>query len=194
MPYSFFAMVDRMKYINRWALMRNSMSENICEHSHQVAVIAHALALIGNKKFNKSYNAERAAMLALYHDTTEVITGDMPTPVKYFNDDIKRAYKDIEKDASLRLLSLLPEEFRADYEPLFLKQEGDAELWKLVKGADKLSALIKCIEEDRAGNKEFSKALESQRKIISDFDSPEVKYFCDNFLEAYSLTLDEHTK
>lgn len=187
-------MINRMKYIDRWALMRNADTENICEHSHQVAVISHALALIGNKKFGKKYNAERICLLALYHDATEVITGDMPTPVKYFNDDIKTAYKNIEKTASERLLDMLPQEFKEDYEPFFSKQEGDIELWKLVKAADKLSALIKCIEETRAGNKEFEKALASQRKLIDEIDLPEGEYFTENFLPSFELTLDEHTK
>ena len=139
--------VKRMEtLIDRWALMNNSTKENIAEHSHSVAVIAHALALIGNKKFGKSYNAERAALLALYHDTTEVITGDMPTPVMYYNDDIKNVYKNIECIAGKRLLDMLPEEFRSDYESFFEKKDEDKELWKLVKAADKISALIKCID------------------------------------------------
>lgn len=191
---NFFAMVNRMKLIDRWALMRNTSKENIAEHSHSVAVIAHALALIGNKKFGKSYNAERAAVLALYHDTTEVITGDMPTPVKYYNDEIKNAYKSIEQTAGERLLSMLPDEFREDYLPVFEVQEEDAELWKLVKAADKISALIKCIEETRMGNREFEIALKAQEKKIDCIDLQEVKYFKENFLSSYYLTLDEHTK
>ena len=192
--YNFFAMVNRMKLIDRWALMQNTSKENIAEHSHSVAVLAHALALIGNREFEKSYNADRAAVLALYHDTTEVITGDMPTPVKYYNEDIKRAYKDIECAAGERLLSMLPGEYRADYSPLFEKNEEDAELWRLVKAADKISALIKCIEETRMGNREFEIALKAQEKIIKEIDLPEVKFFTDNFLKSYYLTLDEHTK
>ena len=194
MNSNFFAMVNRMKLIDRWALMRNTQKENIAEHSHNVAVIAHALALIGNKKFGKNYEAQRACLLALYHDTTEVITGDMPTPVKYYNDSIKNVYKDIEETAGDRLLAMLPEEFRDDYYPLFHKDEKDEELWKLVKAADKISALIKCIEEDRMGNKEFSKALEMQEKLINEIELDEVKYFKENFLNGYYLTLDEHTK
>ncbi len=194
MNSNFFAMVNRMKLIDRWALMRNTQKENIAEHSHNVAVIAHALALIGNKKFGKNYDAQRACLLALYHDTTEVITGDMPTPVKYYNDSIKNVYKDIEETAGDRLLAMLPEEFRDDYYPLFHKDEKDEELWKLVKAADKISALIKCIEEDRMGNKEFSKALEMQEKLINEIELDEVKYFKENFLNGYYLTLDEHTK
>lgn len=191
---NFFAMVNRMKLIDRWALMRNTSKENIAEHSHNVAVIAHALCIIGNKKFGKDYDAERCAVLALYHDTTEVITGDMPTPVKYYNEDIKSVYKDIERIAGDRLLAMLPEEFKADYAPLFEKQAADEELWKIVKAADRISALIKCIEECRMGNQEFSIALESQKKIVDDIDMPEVDYFRKEFLPAYSLTLDEHTK
>ncbi|MCD7796336.1 MAG: 5'-deoxynucleotidase [Clostridiales bacterium] len=194
MNNNFFAMVNRMKFINRWALMNNTTPENIAEHSHSVAVIAHALALIGNKKFGKNYNAERICLLALYHDTTEVITGDMPTPVKYYNDDIKNVYKDVEKTAGERLLAMLPEEFAEEYEPFFNKSDEDKELWVLVKAADKISALIKCIEETRMGNREFEKALDAQRKIIDDIDLDEVKYFSENFLPSYYLTLDDHTK
>lgn len=194
MTYNFFAMIDRMKYIDRWALMRNSKNENISEHSHQVAVLAHALALIGNKEFGKDYDAARTALLALYHDASEVITGDMPTPVKYFNDEIRTAYKDIEKTAATRLLDMLPKSYRADYEALFIAQESDKALWKLVKAADKLSALIKCIEEARAGNREFEKALAAQRQLIDEIDMPEVQFFKENFLPAFELTLDEHTK
>ena len=192
--YNFFAMVNRMKLIDRWALMRNTSKENIAEHSHSVAVIAHALALIGNKKFGKNYNTERVCLLALYHDTTEVITGDMPTPVKYYNDNIKTVYKDIEHIAGDRLLAMLPEEFQEDYAPLFEKQEADKALWVLVKAADKISALIKCIEERRMGNLEFEKALEAQEKLIDEIELDEVKYFKERFLSGYYLTLDEHTK
>ena len=191
---SFFAMVNRMKLIDRWALMRNTSKENIAEHSHSVAVIAHALALIGNKKFGKSYDENRTALLALYHDTTEVITGDMPTPVKYYNNEIKDVYKDIEHIAGQRLLDMLPEEFKEDYEPFFEAKKQDKELWALVKAADKISALIKCIEESRMGNLEFEKALEAQEKKIAAIELDEVKYFTKHFLPAYYQTLDEHTK
>lgn len=191
---NFFAMAGRMRLINRWSLMQNASQENIAEHSHSVAVIAHALCVIGNKKFGKSYNAERCALLALYHDTTEVITGDMPTPVKYYNDDIKSAYKSIENAAGSRLLDMLPEELKDEYSPLFNKEPADEELWKIVKAADKIDALIKCINETRLGNKEFEKALEAQKQIIADIDMDEVRYFEKEFLPAYYLTLDEHTK
>lgn len=191
---NFFAMVNRMKLIDRWALMRSASKENIAEHSHGVAVISHALCIIGNKKFGKNYNAERCAVLALYHDTTEVITGDMPTPVKYYNEEIKSVYRDIEKKAGERLVAMLPDEFKEDFEPFFEKRDGDEELWRIVKAADKIGALIKCIEECRAGNREFEIALKSQRKIVDNIDMPEVKYFKKEFLPAYELTLDEHTK
>lgn len=192
--FNFFAMVNRMKMIDRWALMQNTSKENIAEHSHSVAVIAHALALIGNKEFGKNYNADRAALLALYHDTTEVITGDMPTPVKYYNDEIREVYKSIEDIAGKRLLSMLPDDYKADYAPFFNQKEEDKELWKLVKAADKISALIKCIEENRMGNKEFEIALKSQEKKIEEINLPEVKFFSEHFMKAYYLTLDEHTK
>ena len=192
--YNFFAMVNRMKLIDRWALMHNTTKENIAEHSQCVAVLAHALALIGNRECGKSYNAERAALLALYHDTTEVITGDMPTPVKYYNDDIRTVYKDIEAKAGERLLAMLPEAYRPAYLPLFEKQPEDETLWQLVKAADKISALIKCIEETRMGNREFEMALKAQEAKIAAIDLPEVRYFSEHFLPAYYLTLDEHTK
>lgn len=192
--YNFFAMVNRMKMIDRWALMQNTSKENIAEHSHSVAVIAHALALIGNKEFGKNYNADRVALLALYHDTTEVITGDMPTPVKYYNDEIREVYKSIEDIAGKRLLSMLPDDYKEDYEPFFKQNDEDKELWKLVKAADKISALIKCIEENRMGNKEFEIALKSQEKKIEEINLPEVRFFADHFMKAYYLTLDEHTK
>ena len=191
---NFFAMVNRMKLIDRWALMRNTSKENIAEHSHNVAVISHALCTIGNKKFGKSYDAERCAVLALYHDLTEVITGDMPTPVKYYNNEIQGVYKDIEKIAGERLLAMLPDEFKADYQPFFEQKEEDKELWKIVKAADRIDALIKCIEECRMGNREFEIAKEKQIKIVDEIDMDEVRYFTKEFLPAYSLTLDEHTK
>ena len=191
---NFFAMVSRMRLIDRWALMQNAAEENIAEHSHNVAVIAHALCVIGNKKFGKKYNAERCALLAIYHDTTEVITGDMPTPVKYGSDEMKTVYKNVEALAGNRLLDMLPPEFRDEYNPLFNKDSKDEELWKIVKAADKIDALIKCINETRMGNREFEKALEAQEKLIDEIDMPEVEYFRKEFLPAYYLTFDEHTK
>lgn len=192
--YNFFAMVNRMKYIDRWALMPNTQKENIAEHSHSVAIIAHALALIGKKEFGKTYDENRVAVLALYHDTTEVITGDMPTPVKYYNDEIKSVYKDIEAVAGKRLLAMLPDDYQYEYQSFFDHKDEDKQLWKLVKAADKISALIKCIEENRMGNREFDIALKTQEKKIAEIDMPEVKFFSEHFLKAYYLTLDEHTK
>ena len=194
MSSNFFAMVERMKLIDRWALMNNTGKENIAEHSHTVAVIAHALALIGNKKFGRSYNAERCALLALYHDTTEVITGDMPTPVKYYNDTIRRAYKEIEATAGGSSAGHAAGGIPTGLRPCFHPDPADKELWQLVKAADKISALIKCIEEDRMGNREFEMALRAQEAKVEAIDLPEVAYFRKEFMPAYYLTLDEHTK
>ncbi len=191
MSYNFFAMHGRMKYINRWALMRNTRSENISEHSGDVAVVAHALAVIGNIRFGKNLNAEKAAVYGLYHDMPEIITGDMPTPVKYFNKTMAAAYAEVEDDASERLLSMLPEDMREYYESAFFKKEEDEYLWKLVKAADKISALIKCIEEKKAGNSEFQKALESTENAIIKMNLPEANEFMKEFVPGYYLTLDE---
>lgn len=189
MNNSFFAMVSRMKYIDRWALMRNTERESLDSHSKEVAVIAHALAVIGNKRFGKSYNPDRAAVLGLYHDTHEIITGDMPTPVKYDNETITTAFKAVEDSANEKLLEKLPEDLRAEFRGL-LTGEGDEELQPLVKAADKLSALIKCIEERKAGNTEFREAEASTRKRIVESGVPEADVFMDEFLPAYELTLD----
>ncbi len=191
MKNGFFAMVSRMKYINRWALMRNEHSENLCEHSFEVSVIAHALAVIGNKRFGKSLNGERAALLGLYHDTPETLTGDMPTPVKYYSDEVRLAYKTVEENACKSLIAMLPEDFKEDFAPMFMPEEADAELWTLVKAADKISALIKCIEEKKAGNSEFVKAGEGIRASIESMGLPEAKIFIEEFLPAFDLTLDE---
>lgn len=191
MESHFFAMMSRMKYIERWALMRNSEKENISEHSMEVAMIAHALAVISNVRFGNCLNAERAALLGLYHDCTEIITGDMPTPVKYYNEDIKDAFKAVEKVAAKKLLSMLPEDLRDCYHGLFFCQDEDGYLWKLEKAADKLSALIKCIEEEKAGNSEFSSAYQALEKNILDMQLPEAKVFMEEFLPSYRKTLDE---
>lgn len=187
----FFAVVSRMKYINRWSLMRNTITENISEHSLETAFIAHALALIRNKRFGGNVDPERCALLAMYHDTTEIITGDLPTPVKYYNSDIKGAYDEIEKKAENTLLSYLPDDLREYYEPLLSPTEEEKELWQLVKGADKLSALIKCIEERKMGNADFLSAEKSTLKAVQKMNIPEVKVFLDEFIPAYGLTLDE---
>lgn len=191
MKNGFFAMVSRMKYINRWSLMRNEHSENLCEHSFEVAVIAHALAVIGNKRFGKNYNGERAAFLGLYHDTPETLTGDMPTPVKYYSEEVRNAYKTVEENACKSLVDMLPDEFKEAFSPAFIPENEDDDLWKLVKAADKISALIKCIEEKKAGNSEFVKAAEGIRESVANLDLPETKVFIEEFLPAYELTLDE---
>ncbi|MBQ3061467.1 MAG: 5'-deoxynucleotidase [Lachnospiraceae bacterium] len=191
---SFFAMMSRMKYIERWALMRNSRPENISEHCLETAMIAHALVVISNKKFGNNYDASKAALIALYHDASEIITGDMPTPVKYYNDDIKEAFKSVEDIASRRLINMLPDYMKDEYESIFFKCEEDKALWKYVKAADKLSAYIKCIEEDNAGNKEFISAKDSIWKIINEIDMPEVKVFIEDFIPAYGRNLDDLCK
>lgn len=191
MENGFFAMVSRMKYINRWALMRNEHSENLSEHSFEVSVIAHALAIIGNKRFGKNYNGERAALLGLYHDTPETLTGDMPTPVKYYSDEVRNAYKTVEENACKNIISMLPEDLRDEFSPLFITTPEDEELHKLVKAADKISALIKCIEEKKAGNSEFIKAGEGLEKSVANLGIPEAEVFVNEFLPAYELTLDE---
>lgn len=188
---NFFAMMSRMKYIERWALMKNTSSENVSEHSLEVGMIAHALAVIGNSRFNKNLNAEKAALIGMYHDSSEIITGDMPTPVKYYNQDIKTAMKEVEGVANKKLLSMLPEDMREAYMSIFFKDEEDDYLWKLVKAADKISALIKCMEELNTGNQEFRSAEKSLRKVVEGLDMPEVKVFVEEFLPAYGNTLDE---
>lgn len=190
MEYSFFAMLSRMKYIDRWALMRNTESENLDSHSKEVAVIAHALAVIGNVRFNKNYNADRAAVLGLYHDAQEIITGDLPTPVKYQNKKILDAYKEIEDSATERLVSMLPDDLKNEFMSA-LTGENDEDLLPLVKAADKLSALIKCIEERKAGNMEFKEAERSTRERIAELNSEEANVFLNEFIGAYELTLDQ---
>ncbi len=195
MEYNFFATISRMKYIDRWALMRNSRNENLSEHSLEVAMIAHALCVIGNARYERNLNADRAALIGLYHDSSEIITGDMPTPVKYYNPEIKDAYKQVEKIAEYKLLEKLPADLRPAFEEIY-KSTNSAEdkyMRRLVKAADKLSAYIKCIEEEKAGNTEFSTAKESVGKAIEKLrtELPEVDDFVKEFLPPYGKTLDE---
>ncbi len=190
MKNAFFAMVSRMKYINRWALMRNEHSENLMEHSFEVSAIAHALAVIGCKRFGKDIDCDRVALLGLYHDTPETLTGDMPTPVKYYSEEVRKAYATVETEACRSLIAMLPEDLKSEYEPLFFHEESDSELWKYVKAADKISALIKCIEEKKAGNSEFDSAAESVAASVDALGLEEAKVFVSEFLPAYDLTLD----
>ena len=188
--YSFFAYLSRMRYISRWGLMRNSCPENIQEHSHMVAVLAHALALISREVYgNKTISPETCATAALFHDAPEIITGDMPTPVKYYNPQIREAYQQVETVAEDQLLSMLPENLRDWYTPYI--RETDPEVKRFVKAADKLSAHIKCLEELKASNHEFILAARQTRQALDDMDMPEVRYFIENFLDSFTLTLDE---
>ena len=215
--YSFFAMMARMKYINRWALMRNSREEDVSEHSLEVAMIAHGLAILSKERYSINVDEARVALKGIYHDANEIITGDMPTPVKYYDDDIRASYKRVENIASHTLMNKLPSDMKKYYQPLLFGEEEaldfldkldeggltdadtlnsdkkalDAYEWRLVKAADKLSALIKCIEEKNSGNHEFASALESTRSTLEAMDLPEVDDFLNEFLPAYELTLDE---
>ncbi|MGI5986107.1 MAG: 5'-deoxynucleotidase [Clostridiales bacterium] len=189
MNQSFFALISRMRYIGRWGLMRNSLPENVQEHSHMVAVIAHCLAVIGRDIYGKECSPELCATAALYHDASEILTGDLPTPIKYHDEAIKNSYKEIERKASLRLLELLPDELRSSYEPLLFQEDGS--VCSYVKAADKLAAYIKCIEERKAGNNEFKSAEAQLLAILKNNPLIEVSYFIENFIPAFELTLDE---
>lgn len=189
MEQSFFALISRMRYIGRWGLMRNSLPENIQEHSHMVAVIAHCLAVIGRDIYGKNCSPDRCAAAALYHDASEILTGDLPTPIKYHDDAIRNSYKEIEHMACERLLNFLPPELRPSFEPLLIDE--DPVVTQYVKAADKLSAYIKCIEERKAGNNEFISAESQILEMLKENSLPEVKYFMENFIPAFELTLDE---
>ncbi len=186
----FFATVSRMKYINRWALMRNARTENLSEHSLEVAMIAHVLCTIGNVRYDRDLDADRAAMIALYHDASEIITGDMPTPVKYYGKEIREAYQKVEEIAVDTLLEQLPEDLRDTYAPIL---HGDEVLMPYVKAADKLSAYIKCIEEQVSGNSEFFSAMRTTEEVLKKMAEalPEVNDFMNEFLPSYGKTLDE---
>ena len=189
--HNFFAYMARMKLIKRWSLMKSVSDENIAEHSAQVAQIAHALALIKNRRFGGSLDADRVAMIALYHETSEVLTGDLPTPIKYYNPEIREAYKNIESTANEKLISMLPEELRADYREL-IEPESDSYEAMLVKAADKISAYIKCVEELRSGNREFAKAATTLKAEVESYRRyDEVAYFIDTFMDTFEKTLDE---
>ncbi len=191
-PHHFFAYLARMKLIDRWSLMRCTQRENVQEHSLQVAVVAHALALIKKKYFGGSIAPEKVALFAIFHDATEVLTGDLPTPVKYYNDEIRKAYQEIESHSTEQLLKLLPAEFRPEYRELLDIPETESEAANMVKAADSICAYIKCLEELAAGNKEFSRAQKSiGEKIQALCRAPEVDYFVKNFVPGFSMTIDE---
>ena len=191
----FFATISRMKYIERWALMRSTRPENLSEHALEAAMIAHMLCTIGNVRYGKHLDAEKAALIGMYHDASEIITGDMPTPVKYYNEDIRDAYKMIEAAADEKLLSTLPDDLRPAYEAVFYGSSDPDECYmrRLVKAADKLSALIKCIEEKNAGNGEFKTAMKTIRASVETMcaELPEISDFVREFLPPYGSTLDE---
>ena len=190
MANEFYALLGRMRYITRWGLMRNTFSENIQEHSHQVAVLAHALALIRKEILNlEGPDPDKCAVAALYHDASEILTGDMPTPIKYYNPDIKAAYKQVERIAGERLLGMLPPQLVESYRAHVL--EDDAEVTPIVKAADKLSAYIKCLEEQKAGNTEFDSAAELTLQALKDLQLPELNWFLENCLTPFTLNLDQ---
>ena len=189
MSYNFFAYISRMRYIERWSLMRNSLTENIQEHSHMVAVLAHALGIIRRDIFRQPCDPDKCAAAALYHDCSEILTGDLPTPIKYHSAEIMAAYKQVEQIANEKLLNTLPPELRAAFSGYM--NEDDEDVKTIVKAADKLSAYIKCIEERKAGNNEFLSAEKQTRAILEESTMPELKYFLENFIPAFELTLDE---
>ncbi len=189
MKNHFYAMLSRMKNIYRWGLMRNTKSENLSEHSLETAYIAHALAIIKNNCFGGNVNAERVAVAAIFHDTSEIITGDMPTPVKYYNPQIKSVYKEIERQAQQTLTDMLPNYMRGDIVDIY--NDDDLEIKQIVKAADKISAYIKCVEELNMGNREFETASKTIEKAIKDMNLPEVDLFMKDFMPSFSLSLDE---
>ena len=190
MKFDFFAFIGRMKYIVRWSLMRNSERENIQEHSHMVAVIAHALGLIRRDVFGKDCDPNEQAAIALFHDAGEILTGDLPTPIKYHSRSIKSAYDEVEALACSKLLGALPKELRPAYSELF-DAASDSQRYELVKAADKISAYIKCVEERKAGNREFASAEKSIHRALLESPLPEVEYFMEHFMDAFEKNLDE---
>ena len=193
MGRNFYAVLSRMKYITRWVLMRNTRQESVCEHSYDVAVLAHALAVLTNRRFGGNVDEGQCVLLALYHDAPEILTGDMPTPVKYDNPAIREAYKQVEEVSAGKLLSMLPEDIRGDYQPLFFTGGEWEQEKRLVKAADKLSALIKCVEELGQGNREFLRARRSIEDAIRAMKLPAADCFLEEFLPSYELTLDEQS-
>lgn len=191
MSSHFFAMISRMKYINRWGLMNNTQNENICEHSLQVAMFTHCMILMHNEKYKDNLSADRGAVLAIYHDSSEIITGDLPTPVKYYNPDITKAYKEVENIAEQQLVNMLPKSLQKYYSDILHYSEEDKELWKYVKAADKISALTKCITEMNMGNSEFSDAFYTLKKSIADMDMPVANEFMEEYIPSFRLTLDK---
>ena len=187
----FFAQLSRLKFIQRWSLMRNTSPENVQEHSLRVAQIAHTLALIRNRRYGGTISPERVALVAIYHDATEVLTGDLPSPIKYFNPAIRDSYRAIEAAAAERLLDMLPDDLRDDFVPLLGHSEEEEEVHEMVKAADKLCAWLKCLQERQAGNLEFSKAEESLRAEIEALGNPEVGDFVELFAPSFKLTVDE---
>ena len=190
MRYDFYAYLDRMKYIKRWQLMRSEREENIMEHSQSVAVIAHALAVIRNEVYGGHADVLKTVLYAMYHEISEVMTGDLPTPVKYYNRSIQGAYKQLERSACEKVADMLPKELKEEISPYVLADEGSEE-YRLVKAADRLSAYIKCLEELRSGNGEFSRAKKSIEEELHGRKMPEVEYFFEHFIPSFSLTLDE---
>lgn len=190
-PSHFLAHLSRLKLINRWPLMRNIRTENVAEHSLQVAFVAHMLALIKNRKFNGELNPEQVALYALYHDVSEVLTGDMPTPIKYYNPQIANEYKKIEQIAEQKLLSMLPEEFHEDFAWLLNVEPVEDEIFKIVKQADSLCAYLKCLEELAAGNNEFALPKTRLEKTLEERNSPEMDYFLAVFVPSFNLSFDE---
>lgn len=191
MNNSFFAILFRQRYIKRWGLMRNTREETLEEHAAETAMLAHALASVGNEIFGKCYNADRAVTLALFHDATEVYTGDMPTPVKYYSPEIRDSYKRMEAEAASRLCTTLPRQLQPVYEPIICGgDDGDERLRKIVKAADTLSAYIKCLSELSAGNSEFEIAASTTKKKLENMHMPELDWFIENMLEAFTVPLD----
>ena len=189
MTYRFYALIARMRYIGRWGLMRNTFRENVQEHSHMVAVLAHGLAVIQRDVLHQSADPDRCAAAALFHDASEILTGDLPTPIKYYDPAIQAAYKQVEAVSCKKLLSMLPEALQSSYEPLL--NESDPDVKTIVKAADKLSAHIKCMEEIKAGNMEFKRAAEQTREALQAMRLPELDWFMEHCMDSFSMTLDE---